>query len=100
MPLKGFRKRRVSCWICWSVASDGLELDDYLDFSKDLPTAAIAAVEAAWGKAEDETGLREAPPSVLPDISPARGEIALSSRLSPIANVAGSAGSGTANLPP
>ncbi|MCA0033062.1 cobaltochelatase subunit CobN, partial [Mesorhizobium sp. B263B2A] len=50
----------------------GLGLEEYLDFSKSLPTAAIAAVEAAWGKAE---GLREAPPSVLPDISPARGEI-------------------------
>ncbi|PSJ58467.1 hypothetical protein C7I84_15545 [Mesorhizobium ephedrae] len=29
-----------------------------------------------------------APPSVLPDISPARGEIALTARISPIANVA------------
>ncbi|MBZ9856781.1 cobaltochelatase subunit CobN [Mesorhizobium sp. CA13] len=69
------------------LSSDGLELDDYLDFSRGLPTAAIAAVEAAWGKAEDETGLREAPPSVLPDISPSRGEIELSSPLSPISNV-------------
>ncbi|MER9305027.1 cobaltochelatase subunit CobN [Mesorhizobium sp. M0496] len=55
-------------------SNDGLGLDDYLDFSKSLPVAAIAAVEAAWGKAE-ETGLREAPPSVLPDISPTWGEI-------------------------
>ncbi|TPN45582.1 cobaltochelatase subunit CobN [Mesorhizobium sp. B1-1-9] len=53
-------------------SKDGLGLEEYLDFSKSLPIAAIAAVEAAWGKAE---GLREAPPSVLPDISPARGEI-------------------------
>ncbi|WP_292662293.1 cobaltochelatase subunit CobN, partial [Mesorhizobium sp.] len=40
-------------------ASDtGLALDNYIAFSTELPTAAIAAVEAAWGKAEDETGLR------------------------------------------
>ncbi|RUX93075.1 cobaltochelatase subunit CobN [Mesorhizobium sp. M7D.F.Ca.US.004.01.2.1] len=39
-------------------ASDtGLTLDSYIAFSTELPTAAIAAVEAAWGKAEDETGL-------------------------------------------
>ncbi|MBA1139166.1 cobaltochelatase subunit CobN [Mesorhizobium neociceri] len=54
---------------------DGLGLEEYRDFSKSLPAAAIAAVEAAWGKAEGETGLRKAPPSVLPDISPSRGEI-------------------------
>ncbi|MCP9231208.1 cobaltochelatase subunit CobN [Mesorhizobium sp. LMG 17147] len=53
----------------------GLRLDDYLALSAELPTAALAAVEAAWGKAEDETGSREAPPSVLPDISPSSGEI-------------------------
>ncbi|MFA6032140.1 MAG: cobaltochelatase subunit CobN [Myxococcota bacterium] len=53
----------------------GLGLDDYLKLSTELPSTAIAAVEAAWGKAEDETGLREAPPSVLPDISPTGGEI-------------------------
>ncbi|MGX5827437.1 cobaltochelatase subunit CobN [Mesorhizobium sp. 43Arga] len=29
-----------------------LGVDEYLDFSNELPTAAIAAVEAAWGKAE------------------------------------------------
>ncbi|RWK68885.1 cobaltochelatase subunit CobN, partial [Mesorhizobium sp.] len=51
----------------------GLGLGDYLDYSTELPKAAMAAVTAAW-----------APPSVLPDISPSRGEIALSSRLSPI----------------
>ncbi|RWN10179.1 MAG: cobaltochelatase subunit CobN [Mesorhizobium sp.] len=40
-------------------ASDtGLALDNYIAFSTELPTAAIVAVEAAWGKAEDETGLR------------------------------------------
>ncbi|MCV3208929.1 cobaltochelatase subunit CobN [Mesorhizobium sp. YC-39] len=39
----------------------GLSLRNYLDFSTELPTAALAAVEAAWGKAEDETGLCEAP---------------------------------------
>ncbi|MFK0687439.1 cobaltochelatase subunit CobN [Mesorhizobium sp. IMUNJ 23033] len=63
----------------------GLRLGDYLDLSKDLPVEAISAVEAAWGKAE-ETGLREAPPSVLPDISPSRGEIVSSPRPSLIAS--------------
>ncbi|MER9376612.1 cobaltochelatase subunit CobN [Mesorhizobium sp. M0491] len=52
----------------------GLALRDYVEFSKALPSAAIAAVDAAW-KAEYEIGLCEAPPSVLPDISPARREI-------------------------
>ncbi|PBB69030.1 cobaltochelatase subunit CobN [Mesorhizobium sp. WSM4312] len=47
---------------------DGLGVDEYLDLSRDLPVEAMTAVEAAWGKAEDKTGLREAPPSVLPDI--------------------------------
>ncbi|MER8587840.1 cobaltochelatase subunit CobN [Mesorhizobium sp. M1338] len=56
-------------------SGEGLGLEDYVGFSKELPAEAITAVEAAWGKAEGETGLREAPPSVLPDISPARGEI-------------------------
>ncbi|TPK86474.1 cobaltochelatase subunit CobN [Mesorhizobium sp. B2-4-17] len=64
-----------------------LGLEDYLGLSMDLPPEALAAVTAAWGKPEDEAGLREAPPSVLPDISPVRGEIDLSSRLSPIANI-------------
>ncbi|RWO25609.1 cobaltochelatase subunit CobN [Mesorhizobium sp.] len=62
----------------------GLRLEDYLTFSKELPAEAMAAVTAAWGNAADETGWCEAPPSVLPDISPSRGEIALSSLLSPI----------------
>ncbi|RWM79310.1 MAG: cobaltochelatase subunit CobN, partial [Mesorhizobium sp.] len=53
----------------------GLGLGDYLELSKELPPTAIAAVTAAWGNAADETGLREAPPSVLPDISPTWGEI-------------------------
>ncbi|UVK36361.1 cobaltochelatase subunit CobN [Mesorhizobium sp. AR10] len=56
-------------------SGDGLGLDEFLTLSTELPTAAIAAVEAAWGKVEDETGLCEPPPSVLPDISPSRGEI-------------------------
>ncbi|MER8710784.1 cobaltochelatase subunit CobN [Mesorhizobium sp. M1295] len=64
-------------------ADQGLALQDYLTFSKELPPAAIAAVEAAWGNTDDETGSREAPPCVLPDISPSRGEIALLSLLSP-----------------
>ncbi|KAA3449118.1 cobaltochelatase subunit CobN [Mesorhizobium sp. SARCC-RB16n] len=41
----------------------GLRLDDYYSFSTELPSAAIAAVDAAWGRAEDETGLRERKPS-------------------------------------
>ncbi|MBZ9908602.1 cobaltochelatase subunit CobN [Mesorhizobium sp. BR115XR7A] len=44
--------------------SDGLGLNDYLDFSKELPTSAIAAVKAAWGRAENETGLRSHTPSL------------------------------------
>lgn len=39
----------------------GLKLEDYVSLSTGLPTAAMAAVEDAWGKA-DGTGLREAPP--------------------------------------
>ncbi|TGT42194.1 cobaltochelatase subunit CobN [Mesorhizobium sp. M8A.F.Ca.ET.165.01.1.1] len=67
--------------------NDRLGLDDYGAFSIELPTSAIAAVDAAWGRADQETGLREAPPSVLPDISPTRGEIVPASPLSPISKV-------------
>ncbi|MBZ9965395.1 cobaltochelatase subunit CobN [Mesorhizobium sp. BR1-1-2] len=42
-------------------SNDGLGLEEYLDQSTELPAAAIDAVEAAWGKAKNETGLREAP---------------------------------------
>ncbi|UCI16678.1 cobaltochelatase subunit CobN [Mesorhizobium sp. B2-1-8] len=63
---------------------NGLRLDDYHSFSTELPTAAMAAVEAAWGRAEDGTDFREAPPSVLPDISPTWGEILPAPPLSPI----------------
>ena len=45
------------------VGGPGLSLDDYRRLSTGLPTAATDAVRAAWGKAEDETGLREAPNS-------------------------------------
>ncbi|RWP32453.1 cobaltochelatase subunit CobN, partial [Mesorhizobium sp.] len=48
---------------------EGLRLEEYLTFSKELPAEAIAAVTAAWGNAADETDSREAPPSVLPDMS-------------------------------
>ncbi|TIN59368.1 MAG: cobaltochelatase subunit CobN, partial [Mesorhizobium sp.] len=78
----------------------GLALQDYMAFSNELPTAAIVAIEAAWGKVEDETGLREAPPSVLPDISPSRGEIALSLPVSPISNVAGEGGASKLPISP
>jgi len=57
----------------------GLALEDYLALAEDLPADARNAVEAAWGRPEAEaTGERTRstlPPSVLPDISPTRGEI-------------------------
>ncbi len=40
------------------ASGQGLKLEDYVSLSTELPTAAMAAVEDAWGKA-DETGLRE-----------------------------------------
>ncbi|TPM38588.1 cobaltochelatase subunit CobN [Mesorhizobium sp. B2-3-4] len=46
---------------------EGLGLEDYFELSRELPAEAVAAVSAAWGKAEDETGLHEAPLSVLPE---------------------------------
>ncbi|RJT41884.1 cobaltochelatase subunit CobN [Mesorhizobium waimense] len=52
----------------------GLALEDYLAFSAELPEAAREAMEAAWGKANNDPHIN-APPSVLPDISPTRGEI-------------------------
>ncbi|TPJ74067.1 cobaltochelatase subunit CobN [Mesorhizobium sp. B2-7-1] len=64
-------------------AGHGLALTDYVAFSAELPRTARDAVEAAWGKAEG-IGSREAPLSVLPDISPSRGEIIPSPPLSPI----------------
>jgi len=70
------------------VDGQGLALRDYLALSAELPGAARDAVEAAWGKANAEAHVN-APPSVLPDISPARGEIDLSPPLSPIASAAG-----------
>ncbi len=56
-------------------SNSGLGLDDYVGFSKELPAEAMTAVGAAWGKAEEEARLGRGTPSVLPDISPARGEI-------------------------
>ncbi|RWB22691.1 MAG: cobaltochelatase subunit CobN [Mesorhizobium sp.] len=73
------------------MGGHGLSLNDYRRLSMELPEGARDAVEAAWGKAGSEIGLREAPPSVLPDISPSRGEIAPSPPLSPIASVVGGA---------
>ncbi|UCI09999.1 cobaltochelatase subunit CobN [Mesorhizobium sp. B1-1-8] len=55
-------------------SGEGLGLEAYLKFSRDLSAEAVAAVDAAWGKM-DEISLREAPLSVLPDISPSGGEI-------------------------
>ncbi|TIO77988.1 MAG: cobaltochelatase subunit CobN [Mesorhizobium sp.] len=60
------------------VGGHGLILQDYLAFSAELPEAARDAMEAAWGSVNDEAHVN-APPSVLPDISPARGEISSSS---------------------
>ncbi|UVK45957.1 cobaltochelatase subunit CobN [Mesorhizobium sp. AR07] len=81
-------------------SNDGLKLEDYLDFSKELPAEAMAVVEAAWGKTEDETGLFEAPPSVLPDISPSRGEIGIFAVGSRPASLAiGESGDGSAISP-
>ena len=57
----------------------GLALEDYLALSANLPTDARNAIEAAWGRPDAEaTGdstRSTLPPSVLPDISPSRGEI-------------------------
>ncbi|RWX63407.1 cobaltochelatase subunit CobN, partial [Mesorhizobium sp. M4B.F.Ca.ET.089.01.1.1] len=60
------------------VGGQGLSVEAYFAFSAELPRPAHDAIEAAWGKAEGK-GSREAPPSVLPDISPTWGEIGSSS---------------------
>ncbi|MDX8507045.1 cobaltochelatase subunit CobN [Mesorhizobium captivum] len=60
------------------VGGQGLSLEDYLRLSTELPGGVRDAVKAAWGSTEDQIGLREARPSVLPDISPSRGEISSS----------------------
>ncbi len=56
------------------IGGQGLSLNDYRDFSETLPTAAVRVVEGAWGSPDGETTIN-APPSVLPDISPTWGEI-------------------------
>ncbi|WP_027051242.1 cobaltochelatase subunit CobN [Mesorhizobium erdmanii] len=43
---------RELLWLL-GVGDQGLSLDDYIEFSKGLPPEASAAVEAAWGKAEE-----------------------------------------------
>ncbi|RNJ47641.1 cobaltochelatase subunit CobN [Mesorhizobium erdmanii] len=48
---------------------DGLGLEDYVGLSKELPVEVMTAVEAAWGKAEEETGLREGGASHKPSLS-------------------------------
>ncbi|TGR10458.1 cobaltochelatase subunit CobN [Mesorhizobium sp. M4B.F.Ca.ET.190.01.1.1] len=60
------------------VGGQGLSVEAYFAFSAELPRPAHDAIEAAWGKAEGK-GSREAPPSVVPDISPTWGEIGSSS---------------------
>ncbi|MDH4988869.1 cobaltochelatase subunit CobN [Aminobacter anthyllidis] len=73
----------------------GLALEDYVAMAADLPGEARDAVEAAWGgpaeEAEFSSRRSTLPPSVLPDISPTRGEIMPSLLTSPFADVAGSA---------
>ncbi|TIO22340.1 MAG: cobaltochelatase subunit CobN, partial [Mesorhizobium sp.] len=70
------------------VGGLGLTLQEYLAFSAALPEGARDTVEAAWGRANDKAHVN-APPSVLPDISTSRGEIAPASMLSPIINAGG-----------
>ncbi|QKD03275.1 precorrin-3B synthase [Mesorhizobium loti] len=100
---------RADAGVLWtvSVAVDGQRakrlatVED--DAARDITVAALRMVAEkgrdAHGRDLSErqlaslagwllTGLREAPPSVLPDISPTRGEIGLSSPASPITNVA------------
>ncbi|RWD66894.1 cobaltochelatase subunit CobN, partial [Mesorhizobium sp.] len=69
-----------------ALEADGQRLssEDYLRLSAELPEGARNAVRAAWDSA-DQIGLREAPLSVLPDISPSRGEIGSSPAGSPSA---------------
>ncbi len=55
----------------------GLSFDDYAAFAADVPMPAMASVDAAWGKLATSE-IPFAPPSVLPDISPSRGEIGCS----------------------
>jgi cobaltochelatase CobN len=52
---------------------EALSLEEYVGLSSDLPADARVAVEAAWGSPESSSSF--APPSVLSDISPTRGEI-------------------------
>ncbi|MER8481973.1 ABC transporter ATP-binding protein [Mesorhizobium sp. M1322] len=54
-----------------------------------LPASARIEGSIEWFLPSSPSFGAKAPPSVLPDISPARGEIALSSPLSPIAGVGG-----------
>ncbi|MDW6020546.1 cobaltochelatase subunit CobN [Mesorhizobium sp. BAC0120] len=62
-------------------AGEGLGVEEYVGLAQTLPVEAMAAVEAAWGAGSDcveempEARRSTLPPSVLPDISPTRGEI-------------------------
>ncbi|WP_287186679.1 cobaltochelatase subunit CobN, partial [Mesorhizobium sp.] len=69
------------------IGGQGLSLNDYRDFSETLPTAAVRAVEGAWGSPDGETTIN-APPSVLPDISPTGGEIGSSADSASFARLA------------
>jgi cobaltochelatase CobN len=74
---------------------EGMGVEAYRALADRLPKEAMAAVEAAWGEAGESCaeGLPHAshstaPPSVLPDISPSRGEIGRHERLRQSPNVA------------
>jgi cobaltochelatase CobN len=52
-----------------------MDIEDYRHHFAGLPAAARESVIAAWGEIETQAPHSFAPPSVLPDISPTRGEI-------------------------
>ncbi|TGQ69585.1 precorrin-3B synthase [Mesorhizobium sp. M00.F.Ca.ET.186.01.1.1] len=75
---EGDAARDVAVAVLRMVAEKGREAH-----ARDLSETQLVSL-AGWPCL---TGSREAPPSVLPDISPTRGEIELSSPISPISNV-------------
>ncbi|WP_214472963.1 precorrin-3B synthase [Mesorhizobium sp. dw_380] len=100
---------RIDAGIQWQVSVAGDEQDARLlatvrdDAARDIAVAVLRMVAEKGREAHARdlserqlaslagwlclTGLREAPPSVLPDISPSRGEITLSLMVSPISGV-------------
>ncbi|MDW6020547.1 precorrin-3B synthase [Mesorhizobium sp. BAC0120] len=111
--------RLTRCGVAWelAVAGDAATATHLGEFEQDTACDAALAILseiAALGREGRARNLspeilREiivkvrrstAPPSVLPDISPTRGEIALSSRILPIANAAGDAASSKRPISP